>query len=151
RLCRRGRIVAPLAAAKVRRPGMDRSAPVSGCGIRNKLKVVGIGATGGLKPPGSRSSFRILLVSPPRYATPGPATGTMSARDSTGKIHGDPCKMISLTRFFVSGLAEIALLRATTGTGWADEKAGRLDISFMDVEGGAAPLFIPPAGESLLI
>jgi len=33
----------------------------------------------------------------------------------------------------------------------ADEKDGRLDIYFIDVEGGAATLFVTPAGESLLI
>ena len=33
----------------------------------------------------------------------------------------------------------------------ADETNGRLDIYFIDVEGGAATLFITPAGESLLI
>ena len=33
----------------------------------------------------------------------------------------------------------------------ADEKDGRLDIYFIDVEGGAATLFITPEGESLLI
>src|SRR5947209_18386548 len=33
----------------------------------------------------------------------------------------------------------------------ADEKDGRLDIYFIDVEGGAATLFVTPAGESLLV
>ena len=33
----------------------------------------------------------------------------------------------------------------------ADEKDGRLDIYFIDVEGGAATLFVTPSGESLLI
>ena len=33
----------------------------------------------------------------------------------------------------------------------ADEKNGRLDIYFIDVEGGAATLFVTPAGETLLI
>lgn len=33
----------------------------------------------------------------------------------------------------------------------ADAKNGRLDIYFIDVEGGAATLFVTPAGESLLI
>ncbi len=33
----------------------------------------------------------------------------------------------------------------------ADEKNGRLDIYFIDVEGGAATLFVTPAGESLLV
>lgn len=35
--------------------------------------------------------------------------------------------------------------------GFADERDGRLDIYFIDVEGGAATLFVTPAGESLLI
>lgn len=33
----------------------------------------------------------------------------------------------------------------------ADEKNGRLEIYFIDVEGGAATLFVTPAGETLLI
>lgn len=37
------------------------------------------------------------------------------------------------------------------GTVRADEKDGRLDIYFIDVEGGAATLFVTPAGETLLI
>lgn len=36
-------------------------------------------------------------------------------------------------------------------TVWADQQDGRLDIYFIDVEGGAATLFVTPAGESLLI
>ena len=34
---------------------------------------------------------------------------------------------------------------------WADAKDGRLDIYFIDVEGGAATLFVTPQGESLLV
>jgi beta-lactamase superfamily II metal-dependent hydrolase len=34
---------------------------------------------------------------------------------------------------------------------WADADNGRLDIYFIDVEGGAATLFVTPRGESLLI
>ena len=34
---------------------------------------------------------------------------------------------------------------------FADEKDGRLDLYFIDVEGGAATLFVTPAGETLLI
>lgn len=37
------------------------------------------------------------------------------------------------------------------GTVRADDKDGRLDIYFIDVEGGAATLFVTPAGETLLI
>ena len=44
--------------------------------------------------------------------------------------------------FFALTLAQPAL---------ADEKDGRLDIYFIDVEGGAAVLLVTPAGESLLI
>jgi len=40
---------------------------------------------------------------------------------------------------------------ATTPPLAADEKDGRLDIYFIDVEGGAATLLITPAGESVLI
>jgi len=49
------------------------------------------------------------------------------------------------------------LLAAIVVTGFgspslhADESTGRLDIYFIDVEGGAATLFVTPAGESLLI
>ncbi len=39
----------------------------------------------------------------------------------------------------------------TTTTLLADGKDGRLDIYFIDVEGGAATLFVTPANESLLI
>jgi competence protein ComEC len=37
------------------------------------------------------------------------------------------------------------------GVARADAKNGRLDVYFVDVEGGAATLFVTPAGESLLI
>jgi len=36
-------------------------------------------------------------------------------------------------------------------TASADEKDGRLDIYFIDVEGGAATLFVTPAGETMLV
>jgi competence protein ComEC len=49
-------------------------------------------------------------------------------------------------------LLGMLLLAATSAAGLlADEKNGRLDIYFIDVEGGAATLFVTPAGESLLI
>jgi hypothetical protein len=38
-----------------------------------------------------------------------------------------------------------------SGTVSADEKNGRLDIYFIDVEGGAATLFVTPAGETMLV
>ncbi len=47
-----------------------------------------------------------------------------------------------------------AALLAIAGTNLAaraDEADGRLDIYFIDVEGGAATLFVTPAGETLLI
>ena len=56
-----------------------------------------------------------------------------------------------LTRSLIGGLI---LALATLGRplpAAADDKDGRFDIYFIDVEGGAATLFITPAGESLLI
>ena len=38
-----------------------------------------------------------------------------------------------------------------TGAAYADKSNGRLDIYFIDVEGGAATLIVTPTGESLLI
>jgi beta-lactamase superfamily II metal-dependent hydrolase len=49
------------------------------------------------------------------------------------------------------GLALVTLSLMAFQQAAADEKTGRLDIYFIDVEGGAATLFITPAGESLLI
>src|SRR5713101_3216014 len=46
-------------------------------------------------------------------------------------------------------VALIAIARSEPAL--ADEKDGRLDIYFIDVEGGAATLFVTPAGESLLV
>jgi competence protein ComEC len=43
----------------------------------------------------------------------------------------------------------LSLIAVTTAV--ADEKNGRLDIYFVDVEGGAATLFVTPSGETLLI
>ena len=48
-------------------------------------------------------------------------------------------------------LAAMFVLVVGGGAVFADEKDGRLDIYFIDVEGGAATLLITPAGESLLI
>lgn len=39
----------------------------------------------------------------------------------------------------------------SSSSAFADAKDGRLDIYFIDVEGGAATLFVTPAGESMLI
>lgn len=49
--------------------------------------------------------------------------------------------------FWTSLLASLVLIPTT----YSDEKDGRLDIYFIDVEGGAATLFVTPAGETLLI
>lgn len=50
------------------------------------------------------------------------------------------------TRLLLAGLCLLC-----TASLIADEKDGRLDIYFVDVEGGAATVFITPEGESLLI
>ena len=44
-----------------------------------------------------------------------------------------------------------ACLAMTSSFAFADAKNGRLDIYFIDVEGGAATLFVTPTGESMLI
>ena len=50
------------------------------------------------------------------------------------------------------GLAiALLLVMSIHASVYADAKNGRLDIYFIDVEGGAATLFVTPAGESLLI
>src|SRR5262245_51768014 len=59
--------------------------------------------------------------------------------------------MSTMTRTLVVALALISLALAAPLAARADEKDGRLDIYFIDVEGGAATLFITPEGESLLI
>lgn len=43
------------------------------------------------------------------------------------------------------------LLAILSSAAFADQRDGRLDIYFIDVEGGAATLMVTPAGESLLI
>jgi len=55
-----------------------------------------------------------------------------------------------LSRALVWGLILAALSHVCGATVRADEKDGRLDIYFIDVEGGAAALVVTPAGESLL-
>ncbi|MDP1796646.1 MAG: MBL fold metallo-hydrolase, partial [Planctomycetaceae bacterium] len=45
----------------------------------------------------------------------------------------------------------LSLLVFAVSNAFADERDGRLDIYFIDVEGGAATLFVTPAGETLLI
>ena len=53
-----------------------------------------------------------------------------------------------LTLCFVAGLAVVAAAASFASAGPQD---GRLDVYFIDVEGGAATLFVTPEGESLLI
>ncbi len=53
-----------------------------------------------------------------------------------------------LSLCFVAGLAVVA---AASLSAMAGPKDGRLDVYFIDVEGGAATLFVTPEGESLLI
>ena len=52
-------------------------------------------------------------------------------------------------RWFCCGLAIVAWSAATAA--WADGRDRRLDLYFIDVEGGAATLLVTPAGESLLV
>ncbi len=59
--------------------------------------------------------------------------------------------MTLVKHLFALGLALAGLAIALPEAVRADEKDGRLDIYFIDVEGGAATLFVTPAGESLLI
>lgn len=59
--------------------------------------------------------------------------------------------MRSTTRWNLTVLAAFALCGGFTEFAAGSEKDGRLDIYFIDVEGGAATLFVTPAGESLLI
>lgn len=54
--------------------------------------------------------------------------------------------MRSLLSLVVTGM--VCLVTAAVQ---ADERDGRLDIYFIDVEGGAATLFVTPAGETMLI
>lgn len=51
-------------------------------------------------------------------------------------------------RLLIAGLCAFCLAPLV---GKADQRDGRLDIYFIDVEGGAATLMVTPAGESLLI
>src|SRR5690242_10539593 len=59
--------------------------------------------------------------------------------------------MSIMTRTFVFGLTLTCLGLGSPFAAHADEKDGRLDIYFIDVEGGAATLFVTPEGESLLV
>ena len=56
--------------------------------------------------------------------------------------------MRSIRCLLLAALVSFSLLPSLVQ---ADQKDGRLDIYFIDVEGGAATLFVTPAGESLLI
>ena len=55
------------------------------------------------------------------------------------------------TRCFIGGLALACMALGLVQRADADDKDGRFDIYFIDVEGGAATLFVSPSGESLLI
>src|SRR5262245_11030098 len=59
--------------------------------------------------------------------------------------------MTPTMRVVVLGLTLASLAFTLSDAARADEKDGRLDIYFIDVEGGAATLFITPEGESLLV
>jgi beta-lactamase superfamily II metal-dependent hydrolase len=71
----------------------------------------------------------------------------MNLFDEDG-IHLMTNAMRSLIRLLLL-VSLISIARAEPAR--ADEKDGRLDIYFIDVEGGAATLFVTPAGESLLV
>jgi beta-lactamase superfamily II metal-dependent hydrolase len=55
------------------------------------------------------------------------------------------------TRLLIGGLALALICLCNVQPAAADEKDGRFDIYFIDVEGGAATLFVTPEGESLLV
>ena len=59
--------------------------------------------------------------------------------------------MRSQRRQFFTTMLVCILWFALNRVALPDEKDGRLDIYFIDVEGGAATLFVTPEGESLLI
>lgn len=54
-------------------------------------------------------------------------------------------------RFLSCLVAGLAVVAAVSPIAIAGPQDGRLDVYFIDVEGGAATLFVTPAGESLLI
>ena len=56
-----------------------------------------------------------------------------------------------LTRSLICGLAAALMALGDVQPAAADDKDGRFDIYFIDVEGGAATLFVTPTGESVLI
>lgn len=56
-----------------------------------------------------------------------------------------------MKRFLVCALSFCMVGLLLAGPAQADEADARLDIYFIDVEGGAATLFVTPSGESLLI
>lgn len=59
--------------------------------------------------------------------------------------------MTPRARVVLPYLFAVCLLTCLAGSVTADEKNRRLDLYFIDVEGGAATLIVTPAGESLLI
>lgn len=54
-------------------------------------------------------------------------------------------------RLFMSLVVAVAVVATVSSLAVAGPQDGRLDVYFIDVEGGAATLFVTPAGESLLI
>lgn len=56
-----------------------------------------------------------------------------------------------MKRFLGSLVSAAVVCLLSVSTLSADQNDGRLDIYFIDVEGGAATLFVTPSGESLLI
>ena len=56
-----------------------------------------------------------------------------------------------MKRVLVGALFSLSIIALSNLQAAADQSDGRLDIYFIDVEGGAATLFVTPSGESLLI
>jgi len=65
------------------------------------------------------------------------------------EFRGSPMPRLHLLISLI--LAALVIAVAAAAPAVADSKDGRLDIYFIDVEGGAATLFVTPEGESLLI
>lgn len=60
-------------------------------------------------------------------------------------------KLASARNFWLGALSVLLVSCWNSNALLADSRDGRLDIYFVDVEGGAATLLVTPAGESLLI
>jgi competence protein ComEC len=87
------------------------------------------------------------MTSENRPAPTVPATSADCARRSE--------RPLGLLRWWAAGVwlltAGMALLTGAAPIAWADADDGRLDIYFIDVEGGAATLLVTPRGETILI